>query len=234
MTHKKILLIPPDTPDPSYIDTVVSPLSFLAAEYSIHPIDSLSLMDDVPLTTYYELWKDKLRACIPHYDAFFGFSLGGVILQQCFSLFTAIKKPIILFSTPSFVNDALAKKLNEVISLCKTNQLDNALQQLYQYVYYPNQIPTQPARILNPDNAAQRVIYGLNRVLETDSTPILKENTVNHLHLIGTHSRLVNQDNVIAPKTGTLLKVPDAGMRMLRDNPAYCQKAVLEALNSEQ
>lgn len=233
MAKKKILVLTPDTPDPSYIESVVSPLSFLENDYSIHPIDSLSIMDDIPKTAYYRLWEQKLSAYLPHYDAFFGFSFGGVILQQCFSLFTDINKPIVLFSTPSFADSALTKKLEEVITLCKMNQVDQALHTLYQYVYYPNEIPLQSPHSLNHAIAATRVIYGLTRVLETDSTSILKTNTIKHLHLIGEGSHLVNKDNVIKPKTGTLLKVPEAGMRMLRDNPLYCQKALREALNSE-
>ncbi|WP_298627537.1 alpha/beta hydrolase [uncultured Legionella sp.] len=232
MAKKKIMVLTPDTPDPSYIESVISPLSFLEDEYTIHPIDSLSIMDDVSKTDYYRLWEKKLRSDLPHYDAFFGFSFGGVILQQCFSLFNDLNKPVVLFSTPSCADSTLANKLEEVIALCTRNQVDQALHTLYQYVYYPNEIPLQPAHSFNHEHAAKRVIYGLARVLETDSTPILKTNTNKHLHLIGEQSHLVNKDNVIKPNTGTLLKVPEAGMRMLRDNPQYCQKAIREALNA--
>ncbi len=75
---------------------------------------------------------------IEHYDIFFGFSFGGVILQQCFSLFEQFRKHIILFSTPTFANDALIKKLGEVISLSKEHRLNDALVSLYQHVFYPN------------------------------------------------------------------------------------------------
>lgn len=233
MAKKKILVLTPDTPDPSYIESVISPLSFLEDEYSIHPLDSLSIMSDIPKKTFYKLWEHKLQEHIPHYDAFFGFSFGGVILQQSFSLFANINKPIVLFSTPSFADDSLAKKLSEVISLCKTDQLEKALYTLYQYVYYPNEIPLQSTQTLNQLTAAKRVIYGLTRVLETDSTSTLNTNAINHLHLIGELSHLVNKDNVIKPKTGNLVEVPEAGMRMLRDNPIFCQKALLRALNNE-
>lgn len=233
MAKKKILVLTPDTPDPSYIESVISPLSFLEDDYSIHPLDSLSIMSDIPQKTFYKLWKQKLQEQIPHYDAFFGFSFGGVILQQCFALFANINKPIVLFSTPSFTDDSLTKKLSEVISLCKINQLEKALHTLYQYVYYPNEMPLQSTHTLNHLTAAKRVIYGLTRVLETNSTSTLNTNTTNHLHLIGELSHLVNKDNVIKPKTGNLVEVPGAGMRMLRDNPLFCQKALLGALNNE-
>ncbi|MBL7480695.1 hypothetical protein [Legionella bononiensis] len=232
MKKKKILVLTPDTPDPSYIELVVSPLSFLESEYSIHPIDSLCIMEDVPKSSFYQLWAQKLDEYIPQYDAFFGFSFGGVIIQQCFSLFANTGKPIVLFSTPTCADIPLRNKLEEVIALCQNNQVDQALQKLYQHVYYPNAVPIQSHNSLNNPAAAHRVIYGLNRVLETDSTSVVTSCTVNHVHLIGEQSHLVNKDNVVEPKTGTVLQVPKAGMRVLRDNPHYCQAALWEALNA--
>ena len=190
-------------------------------------------MKNISDTAYYHLWEQELVKHIPHYDAFFGFSLGGVILQQCFSLFVSNNKPIVLFSTPTYSDQALTQKLGEVIDLCKKNHVDEALQSLYQHVYYPNSIPTHSYEPLNSEIAAKRLIYGLTRVLETDSTLIVKESNIKHLHLIGEHSYLVNANNVVAPKTGRLLTVPGAGMRVLSDNLSYCKHAIWETLNSE-
>lgn len=233
MQKKKILVLTPDTPDPSYIESVVTPLDFLNEEYTIHPLDSLSIMDNVSKDNYYRLWAQELTKHLPHYDAFFGFSFGGVILQQCFPVFAKVSKPIILFSTPTFADKALAKKLGQVISFCERHEVYEGLESLYQYVYHPNPIPLQSHKPLNIELAAKRVIFGLSRVLETDSTSVLLENEVKHMHLIGEKSQLVNKENVIAPRNGTLLRVPNAGMRMLRDNPSFCRKAILEILNSE-
>ncbi|KTD34888.1 hypothetical protein Lmor_1421 [Legionella moravica] len=232
MKKKKILVLTPDTPDPSYIEFVVSPLAFLEDEYTIHPLDSLCIMEDIPKSSFYHLWAQKLKEYILLYDAFFGFSFGGVIIQQCFSLFTKTEKPIVLFSTPTFADIPLKNKLQEVVALCQNRQLDLALQTLYQHVYYPNAVPLQSHNFLNNSEAAERVIYGLNRVLETDSTSIVRTSTVKHLHLIGQHSHLVNKDNVVQPATGTLLQVPEAGMRVLKDNPHYCQTVIWEALHA--
>ena len=233
MTKKKILVLPPDTPHPSYIESVMSPLSFLEADYILDSIDSLTFMEDIPNDAFYHRWEQELIKYIPHYDAFFGFSFGGVILQQCFSLFTDLNKPIVLFSTPTFADTSLKEKLGAVISLCKENKVDEALHTLYKHVYYPNQILPQSHESCNNIHAAKRVIFGLSRVLETNATPLLKENKVNHLHLIGDLSHLVNKDNVVAPQNGTLISVPEAGMRMLRDNLPFCKKAILETLTSE-
>ncbi|MCL9685210.1 hypothetical protein [Legionella maioricensis] len=233
MQKKKILVITPVQHCPSFIEPIIKPLSFLDEEYSIHPIDSLAQMDDIPSQEYYHYWQQELAKYIPHYDAFFGFSFGGIILQQCFSLFTNSNKPIVLFSTPTFADHSLTKKLGEVIALCQESKIDEALSALYQHVYYPNKIPPQETQPFDPVIAAKRMIFGLTRVLETDSTSVLKENEVNHLHLIGELSHLVNKDNVTAAPKGRLLSVPEAGMRMLRDNLPFCKKAILETLNSE-
>ena len=233
MQKKKILVIPSDTPHPSYIESIISPLSFLNDHFSIHPIDSLTIMEEYSNEAFYHRWEQELTKHIPHYDAFFGFSFGGVILQQCFSLFTQINKPIVLFSTPSFADAALSEKLSEVIALCKENKVDDALHALYKHVYYPNSIPPQPHPSFNNETAAKRVIFGLSRVLETNSISLLQENQVNHLHLIGELSQLVNKNNVVAAQNGNLLTVPGAGMRMLRDNLPFCKQAILEALNSD-
>ncbi len=233
MQKKKILVITPVQHYPSYFEPIINPLSFLEEEYAIHPIDSLAQMEDIPNKEYYHYWEQELSKYLPYYDAFFGFSFGGIILQQCFSLFANRNKPIVLFSTPTFADPTLTRKLGEVIALCKEGKMDEALSSLYKHVYYPNEIPPQETHSFDPVIAAKRMIFGLTRVLETDSTSVLKENQVNHLHLIGELSDLVNKDNVVAPQKGNLLSVPGAGMRMLRDNLPFCKKAILETLNSE-
>lgn len=229
---RKILVLPSDTPHPSYIKSIISPLAFLEEEYSIHPIDSLSIMEEISNEEFYHRWQERMRLYASQYDAFFGFSFGGVILQQCFSVFASMNKPIILFSTPGFADKYLAQKLGKVIALCEKNQVNEALNTLYQHVYHPNEIPVTTPNFPLDSQAAKRVIFGLARVLETDSTTIIKNTQVNHLHLIGELSDLVNQHNVVTPSRGTLLSVPRAGMRMLRDNFPFCKKAILETLNS--
>ena len=170
-----------------------------------------------------------MQKIIPQYDAFFGLSFGGVILQQCFSLFEQIKKPIVLFSSPSFADDALKRKLREVISLCKELRVDEALISLYQHVFYPNQ-PTQPFLYDDKEATAARVIFGLQHVLDTDSQAILQQTKVAYLHLMGEASQLVNVKNVVMAKTGSLLLVPNAGMRVLQSNRLFCERAILERL----
>ncbi len=233
MKKKKLLVIAPYTPNPSYIAEVVSPLAFLDKDYDIETIDSLLITDEVSNEVFYGRWEQKLMNLIPHYDAFFGFSFGGVILQQCFSLFANCNKPIVLFSTPSFADTLLNKKLGNAISLCEKNNVVEALVSLYQHVFYPNPMPQHSYETIDHDLAAKRLIYSFKRLLSTDSRPILSENETKTIHLIGERSDLVNLNNVVAPNIGQLYVVPEAGMRMLGDNPNFCKKIILETLNGE-
>ncbi|MFI4918869.1 MAG: hypothetical protein ACHP65_04870 [Legionellales bacterium] len=230
---KKILVIAPIMPQPQEIESIKDWLSFLAADYSIDVLDPLTVVSSEGSNEeYYQTWRRKLLGYLSTHDAFFGFSLGGVILQQCLSVFNLTNKPIVLFSTPTIADSSLLTNLGDVIRLCQQNQLQNALMRLYEPVLYPNKPPTT-FNVENESLALTRLISGLQRVLETDSTAILNETVVNHLHLIGAHSQLVNINNVMAPKTGRLLLVPDAGMRVLQDNEAFCKKMVLAALNDD-
>lgn len=233
MPKKKILIIAPVTPHKSEIKLIASTLAFLNHDYILDFIDPLSIMNDLPLEEYYRLWEQQLKQSIADYDVFFGFSFGGVILQQCFSLFLPLKKPIILFSTPTLADKTLKDTLGKVIHLCQSNQLEKALQTLYQTVYFPNEMPNMVYKNSEESAAKERLVFGLNKVLETNSTESVTQSELNHLHLIGELSQLVNQDNVLPPKCGKLITVPGAGMRILQDNPIFCERVILETLNCE-
>lgn len=233
MSLKKMLVIAPVMAQPADVASIARSLSFLEAFYSIDFIDPLTIMDDVSNDAYYQLWKQKLEKCLPQYDAFMGFSFGGVILQQCFSLFVACNKPIILCSTPTRADTALAKKLGDVVALCQENKLEMALNKLYDDVYFPDPKPLQSHNIANTEDAATRLIFGLTRVLNTDSTPIIQNSPVKYLHLIGERSSLVNANNVITSPGAHLVVVPGASMRVLESQLSCCEKFIMEALSDE-
>ncbi|MFV0821959.1 hypothetical protein HRQ65_10830 [Tatlockia micdadei] len=228
---KKILTLAPVMPQESDIEDIAKTLSFLNCEFQIDFVDPLSVADNLPNEGYYRLWQNELEKQLVNYDAFFGFSFGGVILQQCFVLFEQVKKPIVLFSTPTFADDQLQEKLGKVIRLCKGNRVVEALEGLYDHVFFPNKAPQIDYQRYNLEIASKRLIFGLQRVLETDSTEILNNSTVDHLHLIGELSNLVNRNNVITPKVGRLVIVPEASMRVLQDNQDYCKSLILEQLS---
>lgn len=233
MKKKAILVIGPVSPEASEIESIAKTLGFLESDYHIDYVDSLSIMAPVANEAYYGLWEKYLASVLHRYEVFMGFSFGGVILQQCFALFEAVKKSIVLFSTPSFADESLSLKLGKVVQLCQANALDEALNQLYQDVFLSD-ASSLSFPIVDRNKAAGRLIFGLNRVLHTDSRTLLKHSKVDHLHLTGERSQLVGQANVVAPKTGRLLVVPHAGMRVLQDNPAFCQSAISERLSRER
>ncbi|QDP71962.1 hypothetical protein FOG18_04935 [Legionella israelensis] len=232
MKKRTILVIGPVSPQASDM-AIAKNLMFLQDHYQLDYLDSLVIMNDECREAYYERWKSYLEDRLHCYDAFMGFSFGGVILQQSFALFESVKKSIILFSTPSFADASLHAKLGKVVSLCEKNQLDVALKALYQDVFLSTVHLSFDFTDLDRGVAAERLIFGLNRVLETDSRAILKKSPVEHLHLIGECSQLVNEKNVMTPKTGCLMSVPKAGMRVLQDNPGFCQRVILERLSRD-
>ncbi|MFJ1269449.1 hypothetical protein ACD661_12855 [Legionella lytica] len=234
MQKKKILVIGPVSAHAEDMVSIAKTLTFLTEDYAIDYLDSLSILEELANAAYYQRWEQKLAPCIDAYDAFFGFAFGGVVIQQCFSLFQSVNKPIILFSTPSFADSPLKQKLGLVVHLCEEHKLEEALQALYEPVFHPHPIPPQSTANLNRDQAYKRLIFGLNRVLHTDSRPILETNQVPHLHLIGEYSNLVNNKNVVAAQNGQLVTVPHSSMRVLQDNPSYCQKLILEVLSDSQ
>ncbi len=120
---KKIIVLGPVMPQASEIEAISATLTFLHKDYQLDFIDPLSIQAPIANEAYYDLWKKELKKHLETYDAFFGFSFGGVILEQCFDLFTTIKKPIVLFSTPTFADEALAEKLGLAVHFCKEGQL---------------------------------------------------------------------------------------------------------------
>lgn len=231
---KKIIALGPVMPQESDIEAIASTLSFLHENYCIDFIDPLTIQDDLSNEAYYRLWENEIKKYLDSYDIFFGFSFGGVILEQCFNLFAGLNKSIVLFSTPTFADKALAEKLGRVVDLCRENQVIKALNFLYQDVFHPNKAAQQYTEVANEALVASRLIFGLERVLASNSSTILSQSTVDHLHLIGEYSNLVNQANVIRPKTGHLAIVPGAGMRVLQDNPVFCQNLILDKLWSSR
>ena len=228
---KNILVIAPVMPQSEDIELFAQALGFLTPFYDLDFIDPLSLVDiSLDSSAYYSAWQNELATRLKAYDAFIGFSFGGVILQQCFALFENQSRPIILISTPTFSDHALSQKLGKVIALCEQAQMNEALNTLYTHVFYPNPLPMN-ACIPNQKEAAHRLILGLKRVLNTDSSCILKTSSVRYLHLIGEQSDLVNVRNVNVENNGLRLIVPNAGMRVLQDNLVFCERAIMDKLS---
>lgn len=230
MTQKRLLILAPVMPQSTDLTGIADSLGFLSAHYQLDVFDPLAEVDiTLPNDAYYQHWREKLIATMPGYHGFMGFSFGGVILQQCLSLF--VNKPLILFSTPAFADKPLTEKLMRVVHLCQQHQLKTALECLYSDVYFPNPPPVHAWSIADTAAAEHRLITGLTKVLATDSSKLITTSEANYLHFIGEKSNLVNRQNVLAPPQGQLIIVPGASMRVLQDNLPFCKKIILEKLD---
>lgn len=227
---KKILVIGPALAQWSEIERISESLNFLNCQYAVDYIDPLeTLTKDTKRIDFFNSWEIKIKLLLDNYDAFFGLSLGGVILQKNFNLFKQRNKSLVLFSVPSFSDAPLLKKLDSVINLIREKSVIDGINELSRFVFYPFAIPK--CSILNDcdlDQAALRLSYGLQFVKETDSRLALKETSINYLHLIGQESLLVNNKNVVAFSGCQLEIVPRAGMRVLQNNLDYCIAKITE------
>ncbi len=89
---KKIIDYRPVSTQSSSLRHLSQNLSFLNPYYSIECLDPLVTLQECPDEEYYGIWQNQLKPLIKIYDAFVGFSFGGVILQQCFSILSEEKK----------------------------------------------------------------------------------------------------------------------------------------------
>lgn len=227
---QKIVALLPDLPQASFAEPLKQSLSFLTQRhFDVDWIDPYEIHGEMDNTQFYQLWRDRLATMIEQYDVFCGFSFGGVILQQCLPLFEPYNKSILLFSSPSVINDELRQKLEQVIALCDQGQLTAALALLYQYVDYPNQVKRTFA-IDDEVLAANRLVSGLERVITTDCQPVLQATQVAFAHFLGEKSGLVQRENVLIPDSAVLYTVPGAGNRVLQDNPSFCQNIILKRI----
>lgn len=233
-TTKKILVLAPVLAWHEQTQDIRNMLSFLEEyHYQLDIIDPLLTLSVLDNERYYQAVQDQLSPILDNYDAFIGFSFGAVILKHCFKLLeheSLQRKPVVLFSAPAFADEPLKERLGAVVALAQQLKLESAHALLMQQVFHPNSLPDLKHSCDNPELACARLVEGLTRVLTTDSRSILLRTSVVHHHFIGEHSYLVNRSNVIAPKHGALFIVPNAGMRVLQNNAAYCQKKLLEIL----
>jgi len=230
LVMKKILVIGPALAEWSEIKAIEASLQFLVPQYSIDFIDPLEEVNaDTHRKDFFAGWHDKLQTLIPGYHAIFGFSLGGVILQHCLDLVEQENKPLVFISVPSFSDDLLSKRLDQVIRLIKENLMAVALHELNRYVFYPYEAP-QHFNLNHPERAALRLSRGLQFVLEADSRPMLQKTRVTYLHLIGENSQLVNSGNVITSPNSQLVIIPRSGMRVLQNNLTDCMPPMIKFL----
>lgn len=219
---KKIAIFSPVLAEYREMVSISNDLAFLNKNFHVDYFDSLeNVLISSEENNFFSHWKFKIKSMLFKYDLFFGFSLGGVILQQCMELLLEINKKMVFFSVPSFCNKALYQKLNEVITLINEQSVESGIHQLNEFVLYPK-VMHYPIQLHDRNNAKLRLSMGLKWVRDTDSRPLLKKTKVNYLHFIGEESALVDIKNVIKPDCCQLEIVPRSGMRVLQNNPQYC------------
>lgn len=231
----KILAIGAVQANSSFDESIKKPLLRIFPGYIIDVLDPLGIttITNCSNQEYYALWSEYLSPRLKDYDAFFGFSFGGIILQHCLPLFHGHDKPIVLFSTPTFIDKELRDKLNAIISLCEENKLIAALNLLYRWVYYPHSVPSNIMQFNNKELARKRLIFGLNQVLNSNNLSLLKKNKIAHYHLFGDLSQLVTADNAVLYPKCNQVTVPQSGMHVLSNNPGFCKNILSKILNHE-
>jgi hypothetical protein len=221
----KLLVIGPVLAEWSQMRYIENTLGFLKSSYDTTFLDPL---EDITIarnrTIFFEAWREKILSVLVNYDLLIGFSLGGLILQECFAqiLKSKERKKIIFFSVPSFVDEMLHTRLNTVIQ--KINQLGihSGMHAKNEYVFSPYSVTGNQGSVADPALASLRLTRGLEIILNTDSRRLLMNKAVPYLHFIGEKSALINHNNVIHPYPEYLHVVPAASMRVLQDNPKYC------------
>lgn len=227
-TTKKILVVGPVLADWAEIHVIEKSLHFIPHRLSfIDPLDDFSALEK--RADFYTRWREKLKSLESNYDAFIGFSLGGVILQENLDLLTG--KMVMLFSSPSYIDEMLSTRLKTVIKLAREKSVQDAIIEKNRYVFSPHSAPDHAILLTNEKLAADRLAVGLEYVLGVDSKIKLQQTPTNVLHLIGEQSQLVNSNNVVAPAKGQLVIVPLAGMRVLQNNLPFCTDWILPFLN---
>ena len=231
---KKILILAPILSEWSNVDIITESLQFLVPYYELNIIDPLvNVTMNTTEKVFFEYWEEKIRIYVTEYDAFFGFSLGGVILQKFFPIFEVENKAVVLFSVPSFVDILLANRLNSIIKLIEKDELSKAIMQINRYVFYPKYVDQHEIKLKNPKETSVRLLKGFRFIIDIDSRPVLKSTKLKYLHLIGEKSQLVNYDNVYVPLSCQLILVPQSGMRVLENNQMYCVDPIIELLEEK-
>ena len=182
---KKILILLPILPNPDEASYISNSLKFLSKDYQLIFLDPLK--NSINLTkskNFIKNLKHIINDSLNNYDIFMGFSLGGVILQQSFDLFSAYNKKIVLYSTPSFCNQQLYEKLDNIKALVLKGLLSEAIKQKNSYVFYPFPSPTHTKNNYESKESSNRLLHGLEFILNIDSREILSKYPINYIHLI--------------------------------------------------
>jgi hypothetical protein len=167
---KKALIFSPIMVSTTQKNMLLKSLDFWEQMYEFDCWDLLEDSDKdhkISASDFYEKIWQKLHPVLEEYSMLIGFSLGGVVLQQLFARLEhqTFKGPVLLFSTPSFVDSTLKEKLNRVYELNAAGKLQEAHEALLKPVVYPNPLPAFKVNEEDPYSKPIRLLHGLTRVL---------------------------------------------------------------------
>lgn len=192
-------------------------------------VDSLQwLGESQDFFGYVKALKKDVSKFIDNADVVMGFSLGGTIIQYLFPTFSNAHKKIIIFSSPTYINYSLNKKLSLIRDLLALGKTDKAIKLFNKYV---------GSTVIDVDeslniNEQSRLVRGINLLLTADAKVAVSQKATSYLHLLGKNSLLVSPKSVATSVNGDFQLVPNAGMRVLEDNFAYCQELIHKYLES--
>ncbi len=225
----KVLAISPKLPQPSNLEAFSHCLDFLKPQCAITFVDSLEKFENLSFNAFSDYWQQKILSLMDQYDAFIGFSLGGVVLLNCLQEFNSKNKVIILCSTPSKLEPVLSEKLSAIYNLTKDNQTQEAIHQLNNWIFSKEK-EGEDALLDDKEIVNKRMQFGLGYVLHHPLPERVLQSTTKVYQLVGENSKLVTKDNIYVTPNTTLCVVPHSGQRVLEDNPEFTQKMIKDWL----
>ncbi len=206
-------------------------LDFMATEYHVTWIDPLEEYKKLSIEDYRLYWQNKINSLILSHDIFIGFSLGGILLLENLHLFLNQNKTIILISTPCVLDDVLRIKLNQIIHQCNAGNAIDAIKLLNAYIATQPLTEDSKNEIENLPEAAARLSFGLDYVLHPHIVHTTTMNQVPLYQIVGADSKLVTQAHVIEGANRYVHLIPNAGQRVLEDNPHDTRQLIKQWLD---
>ena len=226
---KKMAIIGPCLPERSDKEALINSLGFLSNFTSLDyydPFDSYEPNDNHEVFVSY--WQKRILNMANRYDYFIGFSLGGMLIKKC--LANNSIKPSLLFSTPTVIDKQLHKSLTAVISLLHQNRNKEAIYLHNKLVHAPYDSPEPMISEHKYPEVRQRLTQGLSYVLNMGNISVEKNRQKLMRQFVGESSALVTLSHIPMNEKACTFVVPKAGMRMLQNNPSFCQSHILEFL----
>lgn len=224
-TKKTILAISPILPTHQDLDLFSKSLSFLENDYCIEWVDPLYNKENMSHHEFNLYWHDFFKSNKQYYG-FIGFSFGAMLLHIFAHL--CEDKPTVLIAPPIVMTKDLEYKLKTTLELCQHSGIKSCMDYLMQYVSKDSDDESY-SDYLSCETG--RMVFGLNYVISfINHKDIAQTSPV--LQMVGEDSNLVKRENLFITKSSTVKIIPNAGMRVLSENPEYSQNILKKWLKS--